>query len=313
MRKLVCIFLTISLICMFSITAYGEVSTQKNVRENVIDIEGGKLFSYEDIEKNVTILANEQGNEVHISIKYSEEPNTVYQWIFDEYAVTFNVYDKTFWYDIIRYAENKINEATVIVFTETIYDSLIPVNQSRGSAAADLQEQLENLSGETEYFGDDIYTVTYQGKTCTVYESLDFQIYKEGRYAWSDPITVTSFITGVLGYVAGQTLVGTVCNIFGLAVSAYSLLPENGTVEKYLCRELYYRDVKIHGSNYIYNTTYKFVDYYGYDNTTMGNTQRAKIDVGSCETSYSDSYSYFLSCIMQVQDACALFDRIGYV
>lgn len=83
---------------------------------------------------------------------------------------------------------------------------------------------------------------------------------------WSNAITVSSLIVGVLGLTATTTLVATICGIYGIAASASSLLPANQSIQVYSCAGVYSHYTQAAGSSKVYNTTYRYVSYRGYDN-----------------------------------------------
>ena len=200
---------------------------------------------------NIAILTNDEDHLIDISISYLSSPNTVYQWTITDYPEsTFSAAD-SFWSDVIAYAEGRMTNANIVTFTEVSYDEPIELPQTRSSAGADLMEDLESFLGTGEYFGNEIYSTTYQGQVFRVLESMDFRILTDGSKSWSKTISVSSLIVSVLGLVATTTLVGTICGVFGVALSAASLIPP-GKINKYICRAMNYRYVTINGSEYAY-------------------------------------------------------------
>ena len=201
-------------------------------------------------------------------------------------------------------------DANVVTFTEVSYGEPIELPQTRSSAGADLLEDLESFMGTGEYFGRQIYSTTYQGQVFRVLESMDFRILTDGSKSWSTTISVSSLIVGVLGLTATTTLVGTICGVFGVALSAASLIPP-GKINKYICRAMNYRYVTINGSEYAYSMADKFIDYNGYENADNDSTERAYADSGSRSVIYAPSAAYFSSYTDQIEDAYEIFLQVG--
>lgn len=237
-------------------------------------------------------------------------PNTVYQWTIIDYPESTFTTSDNFWNGIVTYAENRITDANVVTFTEVSYDEPIELPQARSSAGADLLEDLESFMGTSEYFGRQIYSTTYQGQVFRVLESMDFRILTDGSKSWSTTISVSSLIVSVLGLATTTTLVGTICGIFGVALSAASLIPP-GKINKYICRAMNYRYVTINGSEYAYSMADKFTDYNGYENADINSTERAYADSGSGSVSYAPNAAYFSSYTDQINDAYDMFLQIG--
>lgn len=259
--------------------------------------------------KTITIITNDEQHQVDISIKYAVNPDLVYQWSFTEYPMPTASKTLSFWDEIINYVESNLDSATIVTFTDVIYDTPIDVSLTRSSAAADMMEQMEEDLGTGEYFDNLIHTTTYQGKVFRIYESMDFRVLEAGYKSWSTTITIASLITSVLGLTPTTALVSALCSAFGVATSTASLAA--GKINLYTCRGMNYRYVTINGSNYIYNITHKFYDYNGYENGSHNNIERAYIDTGSLTINAIDGFTYFNSYTSQVEDAYDEFLLVG--
>lgn len=312
MKKFISILLTFCMLFSISSTAFAtDTSTStSNSSTSVSTIDGGHLYVSMESDANIAILTNIEEHLIDISISYHSSPDTVYQWTITDYPEsTFTTSDE-FWNDVVVYAENRMDDANIITFTEVSYDEPIELPQTRSSAGADLLEDLESFIGTGEYFGRQIYSTTYKGQVFRVLESMDFRILTAGYKSWSSTISVSSLIVGVLGLTATTTLVSAICGAFGVGLSAASLIPP-GAINKYTCRAMNYRYVTINGSEYAYSMADKFIDYNGYENADNDSTERAYADRGSRSVSYVPSEAYYSSYTDQINDAYEMFLQIG--
>lgn len=312
MKKFISLLLTVCMLVSMSSTAVdADTSTTASApTTSVSSIDGGHMYIAIRSDANIAILTNDEDHLIDISISYLSLPNTVYQWTITDYPEsTFSTAD-SFWSDVIAYAENRMANANIVTFTEVSYDEPIELPQTRSSAGADLLEDLESFLETGEYFGDEVYSTTYQGQDFRILESMDFRILTNGSKSWSTTISVSSLIVSVLGLAATSTLVGTICSVFGVTLSAASLIPP-GKINKYICRAMNYRYVSINGSEYAYSMADKFIDYNGYENADNNSSERAYADSGSKSISYVPSATYFYSYTEQIHDAYEMFLQIG--
>lgn len=312
LKKLTSFILCLVMIFSCTISACAENMSVNNIQTAIVNITGGKIFTFENNEKTIAILTNDAEHLLDVSISYVTEPNTVYQWTIQDYPENeFKTDDVLFWEGVVNYVEERIGLANVVCFTENLYDKPIEVQNRRSSAGADLVEELEELMGTSEYFNTLKATVTYQGQVFRVYENMEFRIYEAGTKSWSTAISVSSLIVGVLGLITTNALVSAICGAFGVGLSAASLLPANGSINIYTCRAMNYRYVTANGSSYHYNITYRIVDYTGYENADINSTERAYIDSSSMMEEYTESSTYFNAYMSQIQDAYVIFNSIG--
>lgn len=166
--------------------------------------------------------------------------------------------------------------------------------------------------GSSEYYGRLKNSTTYQNVSFKTYEKLEFSTSLIRTKSWSKsaPITVSTFIASVLGLVSTSALVSAICNVYCVTVSALSELDKSGKINIYSCCGMYSRyTTKASGSS-IYNTTYKYVTYTGYEDGN-DNDSRAYIDSSSAYIEYDKSESYFNNYSLQVQDAYQAYQIMG--
>lgn len=310
MKKIISIAVCLSMLLSIAVPVYAAETIPCEKDYTVLDVSEGKLYASKDEEKSVAILTDEEQLLIDISINYLDNPDIVYQWIFNDYPITEFVDNVAFWNGIIEYAEEHRESASIIEFEDITYENPIDVSMMRSSAGADLIEDMENLLGKTEY-DKQIKKTTYKSEVFRIRESLVFRVVTSGSKSWSKKITVATLITGVLG-LPGVTddLLSAICGAFGVTVSAATLLPA-GKINKYSCRAITSRYVTVNGSSYAYNITDKIIEYKGYEDADNSSKERAYVDSSSKTTSYTDSKTYFNSYDSQIKDAYDTFLRIG--
>lgn len=312
MKKILSFILCFAMILSITAPAFATEVSSESDSFMVMDIDGGNLYNSVTEEKVVTILTEDERHMIDISIKYPEQPDTVYHWAITDYPEdSFQPTSQAFWDQIVAYAEERLDAADMIHFTEVVYDEPIEVPQTRSSAVADLEDSLAEALDVEQYYKKIRYYKPYQGQDFEVYEDMDFRIFKDRSKSWTVELTVSAIITGVIGLaVAPASLIATLCGVYGLAVSAFSLIPP-GSMDIYVCQAMCYRYVTVNNSNYHYNITYKVTSLKGYDDTTSGNTNRAYVDPKEIEVEYAHGESYFNDYYEQVLDAYDVFRVIG--
>lgn len=85
--------------------------------------------------------------------------------------------------------------------------------------------------------------------------------------------------------------------------------PYTKPLYQYLCRDHYFRYATVNGSEYVYNITDRFRDYYGYDSITQRGWPN--IDRESKTVWFSHSQPYYRSYSSQAADAYEMFLEIG--
>lgn len=275
----------------------------------IMDIDNGKLFSAESDDKIVAILTNDDLHLIDISISYSPARDEVYHWAISDYPDDEFSYNDSFWTAIITYAENHLEDSNLVLFTTTVYDAPDSSIDMCASANRDLRDQLVNLLGTDIYPSKERHRESYQGVTFTVYEQLTFDIRSVQNVSWSTPITVASLIVGYLGKVVKEPLVVTICSVFGVVLDAASYLPAGKSLNRYRCAGLYSHYTQASGSSKVYNRTYRYVYYEGYEE--VDGYLRAQIDSSSKTVEFDKGQSYYYDYPLQVQDAYQSYKIMG--
>lgn len=207
------------------------------------------------------------------------------------------------------YAENHLEDSNLVLFTTTVYDAPDSSIDMCASANRDLRDQLVNLLGTDIYPSKERHRESYQGVTFTVYEQLTFDIRSVQNVSWSTPITVASLIVGYLGKVVKEPLVVTICSVFGVVLDAASYLPAGKSLNRYRCAGLYSHYTQASGSSKVYNRTYRYVYYEGYEE--VDGYLRAQIDSSSKTVEFDKGQSYYYDYPLQVQDAYQSYKIMG--
>ena len=308
MKRFMALLLTV--IMAFSLCVPAFAVEKKAVGGEVSEISGGHLFTWVAEDKTVVATTHDEEHLINISIKYKNSPDVVYQWTIANYPSAFRA-EEDFWINVIDYAEKRMSEAEEIVFTETVYDKPIEVGQMRSSAGADLREDLRALVG-AEYSKTRLATSQYKGLQFKVYEQMNYQVFKSGEKGWSKYITPATIVVEVLGLTVGaeNKTVNIICEVLGVALGyAGTIAPSSIAI--YTCRAQYCRYITVNDSEYIYNITYKFIEYKGYEDTNINSTGRARIVADTRDVYYSKNANYYLDYSLQIVDAYEEYLRIG--
>mgnify|MGYP007004103959 CR=1 FL=1 len=106
-------------------------------------------------------------------------------------------------------------------------------------------------------------------------------------------------IVGYLGKVVKEPLVVTICSVFGVVLDAASYLPAGKSLNRYSCAGLYSHYTQASGSSKVYNRTYRYVYYEGYEE--VDGYLRAQIDSSSKTVEFDKGQSYYYDYPLQVQ------------
>lgn len=289
-KKTIFIAICMALIIYFATTSFTDNYTEtvdiNSSITNVDEIDNGHIFVLNSGVKKVVILTKDDDQLITISIKYSNKPNTVYEWIFTDYPVTnFSPNNNMFWNDIIIYAEDRMSDAKVIKFKSHRASS----NSIGGSSGRDLRSNLKELIKTDEYDGILKHTSIIDGNVFQIYESMDFRLSIKGNQVLN--------------------------NIKHLTTAIFSIFNETYQQKKHMirynCLASNYRYIRVNGSGYVYNITDKFIHYTGYEDKDLNSCERAYIDKNSGEIEYSHSEAYFNSYSSQIKDAYNMFKKVG--
>lgn len=311
-KKAVSVFLILAM--AFSLSTIGLANNifgdDANYQIDVID--EGHIFILTSLEKNVVVMTNDDTKQVVVAIKYLSPEERIYEWQIPYYDEEFCTNELLFWYNVIEYAEDHIDDAKEVEITVTEHKNSNDISPfaARNSAIADMAAEMEEELGE-EYAHDLKYSRNYNGQVFRVYEDMQFNFYEDKVFSWRDAISVASFIVDILKKVATTQLVKAICTACGLVLNAASMLPSSGEIQRYTCIANVYRYVTANGSMYHYNITHKYIVYDGYENLDLSDRTRASVDMGSKTIDYGDGETYFNDYDEQVEDAWLTYKVLG--
>lgn len=310
-KKMISLLLVLALVTGIAVPVGAvEAETSEPQDYTVESIEDGNIFFQQTDEKTVAIITDDTTHAVSISIKYSnaESPNTTYQWIFNDYPVeTFSPNDLTFWQDIIRYAENQLDDATIVTFMCEERD----YPQTRSSAGADLKADMIDELGN-EYTGKYYYGKNMGYDVYQLYEDFSYNIRKVKTLTWLDAISAATWLVNVanlLKLLDPTRTMATVLLIFDVVGPIASALIPAGKANEYKCLAQYTRYIKINGGSRKYCSGYKWVEYKGYEDASDNSTGRAHIIQETKDTYYGPSEEYFNTGIFD--DAYGIYNNVG--
>lgn len=310
MKKRLSIFLIFVLLFSLSSTTVASALPNKSELPGLYTAEDGDMFISQSEDRCATIITNETLHIITVSIKYSQDPDTVYQWYISDYPMPFEPSSSAFWTDIIAYAEERISQAEAIIFSSNTSVEMQNSIQPFSSVGADIYPQLVKYVG-TSPFEDIIrYSTTMDGNTVRVYEEMRFEVLFSQNKSWSTTVFISTIITAFLGKVVTDTLVQALCTALNVVVSAYSSVAA-GAINRYTCSAVFSRYVNVNSSRYPYNMTIRTVSYEAYEDASPSSTKRAKIDSGSRVTSYSKNETYYQNCYAQALDGYNVYKSIG--
>ena len=168
MKKRLSIFLIFVLLFSLSSTTVASALPNKSELPGLYAAEDGDMFILQSEDRDATIITNDTHHSMTVSIKYSHNPDTVYQWYISDYPMPFEPSSSAFWTDIIAYAEDHISQAEEIIFVSNTPSEMHNSIQPFSSAGADIYPQLVKYVG-TSPFEDIIrYSTTMDGNTVRV-------------------------------------------------------------------------------------------------------------------------------------------------
>ena len=95
----------------------------------------------------------------------------------------------------------------------------------------------------------------------------------------------------------------------GVVLDAASYLPAGKSLNRYRCAGLYSHYTQASGSSKVYNRTYRYVYYEGYEE--VDGYLRAQIDSSSKTVEFDKGQSYYYDYPLQVQDAYQSYKIMG--
>lgn len=146
-EKRLSIFLIFVLLFSLSSTTVASALPNKSELPGLYAAEDGDMFILQSEDRDATIITNDTHHSMTVSIKYSHNPDTVYQWYISDYPMPFEPSSSAFWTDIIAYAEDHISQAEEIIFVSNTPSEMHNSIQPFSSAGADIYPQLVKYVG----------------------------------------------------------------------------------------------------------------------------------------------------------------------
>ena len=284
-----------------------EVEQEQVLFTSTQRVQGADIYIKESSLKRAVVVRDRNANIMDVSVVYLDAPETVYQ-----FRLSASTFEDFSFIEVVSYAEDNLSKSQLVRVADVTYDEPIEVSNMRSSASADLQSAMANDLGSGPYSHVERVTRYRGGQTIKFYETMEFLIEHAGYKAWTDALTVASLIATFIGIAnPSASLISAICNIFSVTVSASALLPAHSAINRYTCTAKQYRYASINGSQYMYNITYKFVRYSGYENASLNSTERAQIDLSSKTTEFPDGAAYYVDYNAQADDAYAMFQLVG--
>ena len=279
LKKSITALLVVSILISMSPTVFA-VSNYENPTSNyqdfyVEDFGGRNIFFQRTNSKNIVIITNETEHIVLISIKYSGQSDVIYQWVINDYPVKeFSPDDFDFWNDVILYAEENIDKATLVEFTteEINENDSMPFS----SAGADLAEDLENIVGQP-YSDKYLYSKRMDGHDYKLHQSMEFYITKDGKRSWNPGTTIASILLDIIGVTATSINISILCTILGIGISELDTIIPAGSFNYYSCLVMYTRYVTVDNDDRQYSYAYRFMHFDGEEEASLNSRGRACI------------------------------------
>lgn len=271
----IAVFLSLTNINAFAMNSNENlVNTQQNVY--LEKIEDGYVFTQKADDKSVAIITSNTENVVAISIIYTSNSDIVYQWIINDYPMEgFSQNSLDFWDSIISYAENNLDNASLIEISVDEISENTPMPFS--SADADLAEDLVGIVGE-EYSNK--YTNRLRvmdGHDYRLYESMEFSIRKCATLSWQTGASIASVLAGVVSIAPVPPHVALFTGVLGIVAAVASTILPAGKVNQYSCMALYTRYVTVDNGSTQYGHAYKIRTFDGYEDANPNSTGRAHV------------------------------------
>lgn len=277
-------------------------------------IQDGKAFyGYENSNERVNFMVDLETKEAEFAIVYLNDANTLYEAKMTLDSIE-DLNSEEFWKSVenefIKRSESwkKTNLSEAVLETET------SINDAPQKSAAKMTEsaiitKFRGLArtevGIAPYDNKQLTTRIYNKITFKQKETLRYAAYKDKSYLITKAMSITSFITGILGLVASPGVVSAISTICGAA----GMLPSGATAVKYRVFADTFRDITANSGSYIYNTTSKHICWDGY---YLDKTEGCGLDKDSKTYSYVPSKSHFNSSAAQFDAAIAEYNKVGW-
>lgn len=311
-KRFTSLFLALAMVLGLSGQAFAANDVNEHVvAETVEALTDGYAYSYLSDAKSVVILVDGNQSAIDVGITYLDEPHLVHQLSFGEDFLSRDVrsFSTKDWHDLMDEAESRITSGTTVTMRYEDIDSVPYAVAAGNSPEEDLKDQLQTIMGGGEYQDVLRYSTTYKGLKMRIYTSSHFRIEKK-LFTWNQALTIAGIASGVLALFDMPIAIEVICSVLGVATGVTQLVIPNGNLHVYRCRTMVDHSTRINDMTYIYNITWKFIDYIGLWNPDEY-ASRAQLDQTSRTVSYPDGEAYFNSNSSQIEDAYRTYQQIG--
>lgn len=299
-----CLCLVISLNLLTPIAnaqTYTDVSLDNaSIYENIA------LYGYQDDQMLYNLMIDMTTGIGEFAIVYSKSPNTMFNYTFDISEASTPA-SEAFWISTISRCFNNTAqwEATQIssVVQTTISTVTEETTYSTNADTTYFINELKKVHG-AEYLNRYLDSTTTNGLTLRQYEGFKYSVSKQAVYYVRVGISVISFITGVLGYVATPDLI----NALNVFANAAGVIDAVTSIDEYYVWANWFRYVTINGGSYPYSMADKYMRYIGF----VANNGDLSINTGDEVLSYDPSVTYYLTEQRQFEDAYDMYLEIGW-
>lgn len=266
------------------------------------------MYGVEDSEKLYNFSINTRTSSGEFAVVYSDAPDYLYNYRFDLPVTTEDTSTVAFWDSLATFCFE--NEAS----WDTIYipDAVTVVEESTPQitpwSTSDDREFFENYLEDrygAEHTGRSISNQSKGGVTLQLKSTLEFIVAKDYTYALAQTMSVTSFITGVLGLAAS----GGILSAIGVITGAAGILLSGTKVYEYSVLAHWYHYVTIDDSGYPYSIAEKYIGYTGY---VYSETGTQSVDTASMFTEYIPDQFTFNSNSTMLNDAYQTYLDVGW-
>ena len=308
-KKTIAIILSVAMM-LFVLPSAAYSADLKNFKltQYIAKDNSARAISLSFEEKIASIVIDSVNGLVEVVIRYTNDPNNLYRWVFtNDFVFYNNDYSASGYIDLIDYAETNSMLASVISLGISGSDDTASQSQLREGDPYILKQDLIALLGDS-YNGVLRYTDSRGGINFHVYETLGLYVSQLPTVTWGSALTLGSIILTLLGYPIGSEILNKLGLILGVAATITSTFSAGG-LKKYNCMAIDTRYVNADGSSHLFTYTDKQIAYMGYSNSN--DESRPYIVNSTQEIVYSDGVVYFYSYPSQIDAAYSVYLEIG--
>ena len=313
MKKVKFLSFLLTLAVVFNITgsiAYAaEPATGATAQMNTpVTNENYTISGAETTDVRFNSLIDKVNQTGQFALVYLDCPDYVYEFAFDLDAVTAST-SITDFSDIRSYCFDNESQWREVYLptsvTEVQFDESQPQPYATDPNVTYFENWLIDKYGN-EYSGNLLTTKTQNG--VKMYLKSAFQVYvnKDKSYVIRNTMTVAAFVTGVLCYIGGASII----SLISLIAGADGLLHMGQSFYEYKLRANWFKYATVvSGTGYPYGLTDKFTYHTGYYYTETGGRV---IDPESESTSYVPSSTVYNSNTNIFNNAFDEYNKIGF-